>query len=129
MPLHLQPLRCPHCQYQISKADQANKHFRKLLLAREAVSCPKCEQLSRLPEQAEKLISVGLLISLIVAPLLMYWEMEKWLAMLVFALGAISIIVGAARQQLQPLSATRSNDEETNSPHATNDHPPEDPQS
>lgn len=129
MPLHLQPLRCPHCQYQISKADQANEHFRKPLLAREAVSCPKCEQLSRLPEQAEKMISVGLLASLIVAPLLMYWEMEKWLAMLVFALGAISIVVGAARQQLQALSTNRSDEDKAQSSQATHEPPPEDPQS
>ncbi|GAA6152414.1 hypothetical protein [Pseudoteredinibacter isoporae] len=104
VPLHLQPLRCPHCHYPPSKAEQAAEQWRKPLLARESVRCPRCHQLSRLPEQAEKLISIGLLASLIVAPLLVYWDIEKWVAVLVFALGALAIMGGAAKQQLQAVT-------------------------
>ncbi|MBB6522810.1 hypothetical protein [Pseudoteredinibacter isoporae] len=127
MPLHLQPLRCPHCQYQPSKAEQAEEQWRKPLLAREAVSCPKCQQLSRLPEQAEKLISVGLLASLIVAPLLVYWDMEKWLALLIFAFGAVSIVMGAAKQQLQAIETEGNGDEPTQSPEHSNNHSSKEP--
>ncbi len=101
MPLHLQSLRCPHCQYQPSKEEQADKQWRQSLLAREPVNCHKCGLASHLPEFAEKLISVGLLASCIIAPALAFWASAQFSAIILFGLGIALVFIGAATQQLR----------------------------
>jgi len=112
VPLNLKALQCPHCQHKLSKAEQADKQWRKQLLAREPVSCPNCGGTSKLPEQAEKLISVGVLCCLIIAPLLAYWRDSAMPALSLFALGIAMIVMGAAQQQLQACDHSQNQTED-----------------
>ncbi|MCV6615160.1 MAG: hypothetical protein OIF35_09300 [Cellvibrionaceae bacterium] len=102
MPLSLKPLRCPHCNGAIGKAEMADKALRRQLLARAPIACPHCQGRSQLPTQAEKLISIGLLLAVIGAPLSLYWGSGTALTAGCFGLGLGLLLWGASRQQLMP---------------------------
>lgn len=125
MPLHLHSLRCPHCGHQPSKEEQTDTQWRQTLLAREPVNCPKCGLPSQLPELAEKLISVGLLASCIIAPALAFWASAQLAAIIIFGLGIGLLILGAAKQQLKATEQTDQSSKLQDPPSQTDSNPSE----
>jgi len=100
VPISLKPLRCPHCQKEFSKNELKESPLKRALQRREAIVCPQCQQGSKLPEIAEKLISTGILFAVFFAPGLVYWGQANNWAMATLVLGAVLIIYGAGQQQL-----------------------------
>lgn len=104
MSLILNPLRCPWCGQTLSKAQLREQGLLKALLARQPLPCPHCQQLVSLPERAEQLISSGLFVAVILAPLFYYYQ---WLSLnpkLLFGLGLALVFTGAVMQRLQKVT-------------------------
>jgi len=114
---------CPHCQKQITRGDLIKLNAQKDYISRKTVNCPHCEQLIQLPPLAEKLISIGLLLSVIFAPLNVYWfngitsnsglnsefnygPNSVFISGLIFGLGVLLIIIGVIKNQPQAVRST-----------------------
>lgn len=100
MALLIKPLRCPHCQQPIDKPLLKRHGQLKTFLQRKAFPCPHCGQSVVLPELSETMISVGILIAAILAPLFHLWDVSFIDSRLVFATGAMLVIAGVATQKL-----------------------------
>lgn len=109
---------CPHCQsiLSIEKLKTNNNH--KTYLARKPIPCPDCDQMLVLPAIAEKLVSIGLLFSVILTPLFYYWrglDTEKAvLSWAFFILGILLIIIGSIKNQAQVYNVNNSVKREEN---------------
>lgn len=101
MSLILSRLRCPWCQQTVTKAEVKHSGQLKAYLAREAIHCPHCEQPIALPEKAETMISSGLFIAVILAPLFYLYGWLKLNPLYLFGLGIALILAGAWFQRLQ----------------------------
>lgn len=100
MSLILSSLRCPWCAQAVSKSQLKEQGSLKAYLARKPFTCPHCQQAITLPEKAETLISSGLFVAVILAPLFYYYQ---WLFIdppVLFALGVALVVVGIWLQKL-----------------------------
>lgn len=78
----------------------------KAFLARKTFACPHCQQQIQLPERAEKLVSSGLFVAVIIAPLFYYWGWNAIDPKILFALGLAITITGLILQKLQKVETT-----------------------
>ncbi len=100
MALQLKPLRCPHCDAAIEKRQLQNSGHLKAFLKSQSFPCPHCKEFALYPENADTLLSVGILITVILAPLLHLWEVTWADSKVVFGLGIIIVIAGMLTQKL-----------------------------
>lgn len=120
---------CPTCRKTISRDDLTHKNTQKDYIGRKPINCPHCEQLIQLPSLAEKLISIGLLFSVIIAPLNFYWFNEtlldtsssetsqhsQFVSSLLFGLGILFIILGAVKNKPEVVETINLNTNNDNS--------------
>lgn len=92
--------QCPHCGQTISLDLLKSSGHHKAFIKRQVFPCPNCETSIQLPQKAEKLLSIGILCSVIVAPLTYYWLAEQTLSYLLFINGAILILIGSLTNKL-----------------------------
>lgn len=95
---------CPNCETQIKLNDLDKGSVRKTYLSRKPIECPHCKQLIQLPPIAEKLTSIGLLLSVIAAPLNYIWLADQsgnngLITGAIFTFGALLIIIGTIKNQ------------------------------
>jgi len=95
---------CPSCKTQIKLTDLQKGTHRKAYLSRKPVECPHCKQLIQLPPLAEKCVSIGLLLSVIAAPLYYYWfnnqaSNNEISSGVIFAAGLLFIAIGIIKNQ------------------------------
>jgi endogenous inhibitor of DNA gyrase (YacG/DUF329 family) len=101
-------LQCPACQQTITLED-LNKHkVRKACIQRDVFPCPHCQQKVKLPNNAETLRSFGILLSVVVSPLLYYWQMQNTLIFIIFALGIGFILTGTLKNQLHIVTSEQN---------------------
>ena len=100
MALLIKPLRCPHCAEPIDKALLRRKGLLKSFLNRKPFPCPHCEQSVVFPEQADTLVSMGLFVAVILAPLFHFWDIGFMDSQHLFLLGTAIVIVGIFTQKL-----------------------------
>lgn len=98
--LVFKPLRCPHCQKPVDKPLLKQHGLLQAFLKRKPFACPHCQQQVVLPEKYETLISVGILIAVVLAPLLLFWDVSYLDSKVVFGFGAALSIVGLITQKL-----------------------------
>lgn len=101
MSLILSRLRCPWCQTPVTKQELNDGGQLKAYLARETVLCPHCQKPIALPEKAETMISSGLFIAVILAPLFYLYGWLNLNPFILFGLGVALILAGAWFQKLQ----------------------------
>ncbi len=104
--LHMLKKHCPSCRQVITPNLLKNSGADKAFLKRESFPCPHCKTQIKLPVNAEKMVSIGLLFSVIVAPLLYYWELTNLGSYLLFSVGIILIIIGTMKNQLHIATST-----------------------
>jgi ssDNA-binding Zn-finger/Zn-ribbon topoisomerase 1 len=92
--------QCPQCHQPISLALLKSSGTHKAFIKRKAFACPNCETLIQLPQKAEKLVSIGILCSLIFAPLSFYFIAAPTLSYLLLSNGAILILIGSFTNKL-----------------------------
>jgi hypothetical protein len=92
--------KCPHCHQAISHDRLKSSGHHKAFIKREVFPCPNCETPIQLPQKAEKLLSIGILCSVIIAPLSYFWLLEPTLGYLLFINGAILILIGSLTNKL-----------------------------
>ena len=112
MSLILSSLRCPWCQQPVTKAELRDSGALKAYLAREPVDCPHCGRGISLPEKAETMISSGLFIAVILAPM---FYLYGWLGvnpMILFGLGVALVLAGAWFQKLQKVEPKAGDEQE-----------------
>lgn len=105
---------CPHCKKLIQRDDLLKTNRQKAYLARKVVNCPHCEHAIQLPPVAEKLVSTGLLFSVIAAPLMYYWFRDTLanvdvITGCVFALGIVLLLIGIGKNQPRKSSESSQN--------------------
>ncbi|WP_439134839.1 hypothetical protein [Pseudomaricurvus sp.] len=100
MALVFKSLRCPHCQQPIDKPLLKQHGLLQAFLKRKPFPCPHCQEQAVLPEKYETLISIGILTAVILAPLLLVWEVSFVDSKLLFGLGAALAIAGLITQKL-----------------------------
>ncbi|MFT6968907.1 MAG: hypothetical protein ACJAUT_000171 [Cellvibrionaceae bacterium] len=98
--------QCPQCHQSISLALLKSTGTHKAFIKRQGFLCPHCETAIRLPQKAEKLVSVGILCSLIFAPLSYYLLTAPTLGYLLFINGAILILIGSFTNKLSLATPT-----------------------
>jgi len=98
--LLLKPLRCPHCNEPIDKPLLKRKGLLKTFLARKPFACPHCEAAVLYPEKAETMVSAGIFVAVILAPLFQLWEVDFIESQHLFVLGAGILAVGLFTQKL-----------------------------
>ncbi len=103
--------QCPQCHKNISLETLKGSGADKAYIKREVFACPHCEALIQLPAKAEKILSVGLLFSVILAPLSYYWLGAQTPSFVIFIFGAILIVIGISTNQL--VSAKDQNTKES----------------
>ncbi len=72
----------------------------KPFLQRQPFACPHCQKSVQLPENAEKLTSMGLFVAAILAPLFHYWQLIKIPSLYVFGIGLALLLFGLWSQKL-----------------------------
>ena len=92
--------QCPHCHQHISVETLKHTGAHKAYINREVFACPHCGKAVQLPAKAEKTLAIGLLFSVIVAPLCYYWYAVQIPSYIIFTIGAIFIIIGSSTNQL-----------------------------
>ena len=92
--------QCPHCGQTISIDLLKSSGHHKAFIKRQVFPCPNCETPIQLPQKAEKLLSIGILCSVIVAPLTYYWLAEQTLSYLLFINGVILVLIGSLTNKL-----------------------------
>ncbi len=100
VPLNIKPLRCPWCQQPVTKKQLREQQQLKTFLNRQPFPCPHCGRQVVCPEQSDTLISVGLLITAILTPLVHFWQISWTTPQQVFALGLAIVIAGILTQKL-----------------------------
>jgi uncharacterized protein YbaR (Trm112 family) len=92
--------QCPQCHQPISLALLKSSGTHKAFIKRQAFACPSCKTPIKLPQKAERLVSIGILCSLIFAPLSYYFLAAPTLSYLLFINGAILILIGSFTNKL-----------------------------
>lgn len=69
-------------------------------LNRKPFACPHCDKPIKLPEQAEKLVSLGIFTAAILAPMFYFWPLPPFNAQHVFLVGAAITCMGIWQQKL-----------------------------
>jgi uncharacterized protein YbaR (Trm112 family) len=103
--------KCPYCRETVSLEMLKQQGTNKALLNREVIPCPHCHKPVQLPAFAEKLVSVGLLLAVILAPLTLYWWSGKIISYTLLLIGLVFIVIGITKNQLQPVTNSDSQDE------------------
>jgi len=98
--LLLKPLRCPHCNEPIDKRLLKRKDLLKTFLDRKPFGCPHCEASVVYPEKAETMVSAGIFVAVILAPLFRLWEVDFIESQHLFILGAVILAFGLLTQKL-----------------------------
>lgn len=98
--LLLKPLRCPHCNQPIDKPLLKRKGLLKTFLDRKPFGCPHCEASVVFPEKSETLVSAGIFVAVILAPLFRLWEVEFIESQHLFITGAVILTAGLITQKL-----------------------------
>lgn len=101
MALVLKPLKCPFCHQPIDKRLLKRSGLLKAFLNRTAFPCPHCQQQIRLPEHADTVVSMGLFVAVILAPLFHYWEVNLLDSKILFLLGCAICFAGLWTQRLE----------------------------
>ena len=101
MALLIKPLRCPHCQQPMDKRLLRLHGTLKNFLSRKPFPCPHCARGIIFPEKADNLLSIGIFVAAILAPLLHFWQVDPIDSRHVFILGTGLIIIGLFTQKLQ----------------------------
>lgn len=96
----LKPLRCPHCNQPMDKSLLRRKGLLTDFLKRKPFPCPHCQKPVLLPERADTVVSIGIFIAVILAPVFHYWEVNLVDSGILFALGAGIGLVGLWTQKL-----------------------------
>lgn len=107
----MQAKHCPHCQKVITLQLLREHGVHKAYLRREVFACPHCQQGVQLSPLSEKLTAIGILFSVVAAPLAYYWYQATYVSYGLFVFGLILIASGALNNQLQP--ATLESADET----------------
>ncbi|MGH1439553.1 MAG: hypothetical protein ACRBBR_05540 [Cellvibrionaceae bacterium] len=102
---------CPSCKTRIHLSDLEKGGSRKAYLSRQVIECPHCKQAIQLPPTAEKLMSIGLLLAVIAAPLNYTWFNSQsanngLITGAIFTLGTLLLVVGIIKNQ--PVAAPNS---------------------
>lgn len=92
--------QCPHCHQKISHSLLKSSKRHKAYIKREVFACPHCEEPVQLPPKAEKILSAGLLFSVIFAPLPYYWFAAQNISYLLFGIGVIFVFIGISTNKL-----------------------------
>ena len=100
MALVVKPLRCPYCRQPMDKPLLRRHGLLKPFLARQPFPCPHCEKAILFPEKADTVVSAGLFVAVILAPLFHFWELQLLDPRLLFALGAAITVAGLFTQKL-----------------------------
>ncbi len=101
MAIMLKPLRCPYCQQPIDKKLLRQHGQLQTFLKRKPFPCPHCQQSVVYPESADTVVSVGIFVAAILAPLFHLWEVNVIDSKVLFALGAAIVVAGLMTQKLQ----------------------------
>ena len=101
MALLLKPLRCPHCTQPIDKNLLRRHDLLKTFLARKPFACPHCQRQAVFPEKADTVVSIGIFVAVILAPLFHFWSINFISGPHLFALGCAIIIAGLMTQKLE----------------------------
>lgn len=102
--LLLKSLRCPHCNEAIDKPLLKRKGLLKSFLERKPFACPHCEAPVVFPEKSETIVSSGIFVAVILAPLFHLWDVAFIDSKHLLALGAAILVVGLAMQKLDKAS-------------------------
>lgn len=100
MALLLKPLPCPHCKTGIDKRQLRSNGLLKDFLASKPIACPHCQESIVYPENADTLLSSGLFVCVILAPLFQLWEVQSINPVVVFGTGIAVTIAGMFQQKL-----------------------------
>jgi endogenous inhibitor of DNA gyrase (YacG/DUF329 family) len=104
MSLILSRLQCPWCQTPVTKGQLKADNQLKAYLNRQPIACPHCQQPIALPERAEKMISSGLFMCVVLAPLFMIYNWLNINPFALFALGTALVAAGIYFQKLQKVT-------------------------
>ncbi|MGH1484612.1 MAG: hypothetical protein ACRBCI_00245 [Cellvibrionaceae bacterium] len=104
--------KCPYCATVITTNKLKKEGHDKALLKREAFPCPSCNKHISLPAYAETATSIGVLFAVVIAPLTYYWQASISGSYLFFSIGAVLIIFGSIKNQLQAVTKKGSNEKE-----------------
>ena len=104
MALLIKPLRCPHCQEPMDKRLLRLHGKLKAFLNRKPFACPHCQQGVIFPEKADNLVSMGLFVAVILAPLFHFWQVDPIDPKHVFVIGTAVTLIGLFTQKLQKSS-------------------------
>ncbi len=113
--------QCPQCHQNISLEALKGSGADKAYIKREVFACPHCEAPIQLPAKAEKILSIGLLFSVILAPLSYYWLGAQMPSFVIFIFGAILIVIGTSTNQLVKAQSQAKNKATEKSMHEEND--------
>lgn len=100
MALLLKPLHCPHCKKPVDKRLLQRTGKLKAFLASKPFDCPHCEEAVLFPENGDQVLSIGLFVTVILAPLFHLWQVEFIDSKLLLALGIAVTIAGVFTQKL-----------------------------
>lgn len=100
MALLIKPLHCPHCTKPIDKRLLQREGKLKAFLKSEPFSCPHCEETLIFPENGDQVLSIGLFITVILAPLFHLWQVEFIDSRLLLGLGIAVTVAGLFTQKL-----------------------------
>jgi hypothetical protein len=67
---------------------------------RKPFPCPHCKESIKLPESAETVVSAGLFVAVILAPLFHFWEVQGIKPLYLFGIGCGLVVFGLAKQKL-----------------------------
>ena len=100
MAILLKPILGPHCQKPIDKRLLQKHGALKAFLASKPFPCPHCELQVLFPENGDQVLSIGLLFTVILAPLFHLWQVDFIDSRLLLGLGIATIVVGIFTQKL-----------------------------
>lgn len=100
MALLIKPLHCPHCNKPMDKRLLNRHNLLHDFLKSKPFPCPYCQKGVVYPEKADTLLSAGLFVAVILAPLFHYWDIDLMDSRHLFALGVAITLVGLFTQRL-----------------------------
>ncbi|NHN37810.1 hypothetical protein G8764_10925 [Pseudomaricurvus alcaniphilus] len=100
MALVIKPLRCPYCNEPIDKNLLRRHGLLQTFLKRKPFPCPHCQKSVVFPEQADTVLSMGIFVAVILAPLFHFWELDFISSTHLFGLGTAIIVAGLFTQKL-----------------------------
>ena len=115
MAILLKPLPCPACNQSISKRQLQSSGQLKAFLNSKEFACPHCQGTLQYPENGDRLLSLGILVAVFIAPLLQYWNADSIAGKVAFGIGAAMTITGIVTQKIDFIKAapdTTQQDEE-----------------